>query len=91
MNIEYIRYQKNYVFVFEYLIFVAEYSNIQIYSFYTMKFGKSHHAKLKNEYHNKNYDKMKTTWKNVDDLLTEYEYQIYSFLATYSNIKYICS
>ena len=56
-----------------------------------MKFGKLHHAKLKNEYHNKNYDKMKTTWKNVDDLLTEYEYQIYSFLATYSNIKYICS
>ena len=59
VNIEYIRYQKNYVF--EYLIFVAEYSNIQIYTFYTMKFGKSHHAKLKNEYHNKNYDKMKTT------------------------------
>ena len=30
MNIEYIRYQKNYVFVFEYLIFVAEYSNIYV-------------------------------------------------------------
>ena len=49
MNIEYIRYQKNYVFVFEYLIFVAEYSNIRIYSCYTVKFGKSQHANLKKD------------------------------------------
>ena len=33
----------------EYLIFGAKYSNIRIYSFYTVKFGKSQHANLKNE------------------------------------------
>ena len=60
MNIEYIRYQKNYVFVFEYLIFVAEYSNIRIYLFYTVKFGKSQHANLKKD------DDIKNGYNKID-------------------------
>ena len=40
--------QENLRFVFEYLIFGAKYSNIWIYSFYTVKFGKSQHANIKN-------------------------------------------
>ena len=40
--------QENLIFVFEYLIFGAKYSNIWIYSFYTVKFGKSQHANIKN-------------------------------------------
>ena len=40
--------QENLIFVFEYLIFGAKYSNIRIYSFYTVKFGKSQHANIKN-------------------------------------------
>ena len=35
--------------MFEYLIFGAEYLNIQIYLFYIIRFGKSQNANLKNE------------------------------------------
>ena len=43
--------------MFEYLIFGAEYLNIQIYLFYIIRFGKSQNANLKNEDNLKNeYD-----------------------------------
>ena len=35
--------------MFEYLVFDAEYLNIQIYLFYIIRFGKSQNANLKNE------------------------------------------